>query len=1693
MKRILRVLSLLPLLLCSATALATHLVGGNLGYEYIGETAPGSQLYRYRVFLEFYMNCGANSNFQTLEEFLLQSPNGAVPVGIYRQDPLAPNADKIQQAVADMVLVDQELIIPEFPDNCTVGAGLCTIRGRFEAFVDLPLSFSGYHLYTHLFSRNLDIDNLFDPNATGIGYYAFVPGTLVENSSPTWFGIPTPFLCAGDTTTFVNSASDTDGDQLIFSFVTPYNSLTAFGGVQPAPGILDWPVPEVTFNPGFSSTAPLGVGGYAFLNGATGLTEYAPVVQGNYVVAVEVKEFRNGQLIGISRRDLQLQAIPCPPNNTPQPDGPLPLSYSVNAGEQLCFTMNFEDLDVDSLVVNEFGTIFDGNLFSPPATFAPNASVVGTASGLFCWNTVCDQGQEQPYLFSVSVVDNGCPPKSLDVVFQVNVIPFLGPDTIAGPVLACTGQSGNVYSVVAVDDEVFTWTVSGGAITSGQGTDSITVDWGAPGTGSVQVSATNALGCSSEPIDIGVNIAPLPAADAGSDAVVCAGTPVTIGGNPTGPSGSSVSWSPSATLSNSGSPNPIATTNATTTYIVSVSSSGCVNRDTVRVVISAPQLDAGPDVTYCAGDTAQLQATATDGTIAWTPANGLSATDVLTPLVFALNTTVYTITVTDSVGCAAQDSVLVTMNPLPDANAGNDTTACINEVITLGGAPTGPTGSTFSWTPVDGLSDPTVANPAATITVDAIWTVLVTDTNGCASSDQVIVTALEIPAVDAGADTSICAGQVAQLNGTGNGTLLWSPIFGLSDPTIGNPTANPEATTTYTLTVTGGNLCTNTDQTTVTVNVLPSANAGPDLELCAGDTIQIQASGPGQYSWTPAATLSDASASNPLAFPLTTTTYILTLADTNACVQQDSMRVIVSVPVNAGTDASTTTCGSGLPFNLFNLIGGSPQSGGTWSDPNGQPSDGTYSPGTSLPGAYNYIVDAPAPCGPDTAVVTVNEIPNADAGESAFLPLCSNSAPIDLFTVLGGTPMTGGTWTDENAQPFSGTFDPAVNTSQSFTYTVSAVSPCADDQAQVTVFVTQAPDPGGDASVSVCASGIAFVLSDSLSGSPEPGGTWTDPSGVAHLDSFDPAVDPAGDWTYTIPANAGCADTSATLTVSITVPNTAVTGDDAICVGDTTQLTNTGNVSWAWTPATDITDPTSGTPEVFPATTTTYSVFVTDANGCTGTGTFTVNVNALPVADAGANVAVCDGASATIGGSPTGPSGSTYLWSPSTGLDDPTASNPQAQPAATTTYTVVVTDGNACSASDQVEVTWNALPQVNAGLDTSVCLGGSVQLFATGSGTFSWSPAGGLSATDVNNPVASPSVATTYVVTLTDGNNCVNTDEVLVAVNGIPTVDAGPDRYLCPGFSVQLNGSGGGAPSWSPAGTLDNAAISNPSASPLTTTTYTLTITDGNGCTASDAVQVQVSTDPPVDAGADQDLCGGQSVVIGGNPTNVPGTSVLWSPADGLDDATSSNPTATPTATTSYVVTVTSDTCTSQDIVLVSLQGIAQAAFTMRLEPGCDELRAFFTDLSTGASQWSWNFGDGATSTEQNPQHYFAYGGPIVVTLTITDAFGCTGSITQTFDVNSFEEYVDYEIPNVFTPNDDGKNDVFTFNTNGILGPCVSMQVFNRWGQKVFDSLGNNIVWDGRNFAGEQCVTGTYFYTIVLKEMSFSGNVYLNR
>ncbi len=163
----------------------------------------------------------------------------------------------------------------------------------------------------------------------------------------------------------------------------------------------------------------------------------------------------------------------------------------------------------------------------------------------------------------------------------------------------------------------------------------------------------------------------------------------------------------------------------------------------------------------------------------------------------------------------------------------------------------------------------------------------------------------------------------------------------------------------------------------------------------------------------------------------------------------------------------------------------------------------------------------------------------------------------------------------------------------------------------------------------------------------------------------------------------------------------------------------------------------------------------------------------------------------------------------------------------------------------------------------------------------------------------------------------------------------------------------------------------------------------------------------------------------------------------------------------------------------------------VRFEPGCEAVKAYFTNMQPGAGQ-VWDLGDGTTSTALQPTHEFPYGAIINVSLTLD--LGDGEFITFALDVStpSRVDLSDLQFPNVFTPNGDGINDTFGPLTDQFLGPCSQLSIFNRFGQRLFDGAGNSATWDGRTFAGVPATEGTYFYVFKVNGLEFTGYLSLH-
>jgi PKD repeat protein len=522
-------------------------------------------------------------------------------------------------------------------------------------------------------------------------------------------------------------------------------------------------------------------------------------------------------------------------------------------------------------------------------------------------------------------------------------------------------------------------------------------------------------------------------------------------------------------------------------------------------------------------------------------------------------------------------------------------------------------------------------------------------------------------------------------------------------------------------------------------------------------------------------------------------------------------------------------------------------------------------PGTFWPDGINewdvyaqntttYLGSHSSVCGvgaPPIAAFVGNPI-NITAGQMVnFTDLSLNNPTSWNWSFTGGLPNTSTQQNPSNVMyNFPGCYQVSLTVSNAFgndsetitcyiNVTSSAIAPVAAFTANTFNITT-----GQSVNFTDLSTNNPTAWNWQFTGATPATSTQQNPSGITY--------NTPGCFQVILTASNAAGNDSETQTCYINVSNPSAgplanfsTSNTSICVGSCISFTDasTNNpTAWNWSfPGSTTSSSTSQNPSnICYNTPGTYNVSLTAING-SGTNTLTLNgfitVYAIPSANAGTNQTICNGASTQLNA--TG--GQVYVWTPSTGLSNANIANPIASPTTTTTYNVQVTNGT-CSSIASVTVTVTNL-NINAGSDVTICSGETANLNASGGTTYSWSPTIGLTNPNVSNPTAFPTTTTTYTVTATT-NGCSSTDQVTITV-ATPTISAGADVSICDGQSVQLNVNGGSNYTWSPSTGLDNANISNPTASPNTTTSYTVTGIVA-GCSTSDIILVTVNANPIV-------------------------------------------------------------------------------------------------------------------------------------------------------------------------------------------------------------------------------------------------------
>ena len=956
---------------------------------------------------------------------------------------------------------------------------------------------------------------------------------------------------------------------------------------------------------------------------------------------------------------------------------------------------------------------------------------------------------------------------------------------------------------------------------------------------------TDANGCSqldsvtiTDPTAISITISSTPATCNGS----CDGTAIAnaSGGNP----GYTYSWNTAPVQNNS-----LAASLCAGTYTVTVTDTkGCTAVDSVQVI--APGL-----LTTVSTPTLATCSNICDGSITTVPSGGVG------PYSYIWNTGgtfdsinnlcagVYDVIVVDANNCTAYDTITLTAPAtLNDSTIVNSPSCGVCD----GSATSTPVGGVgpfdFVWTDPLGtnpsLPFSTFGQPSSTVVGLCAGSVnlQITDLGtGCIYNYTILINSLNGPTLAMGATDETCpntcngTATVSPSGGNAPYTYSWSPT---GPPADTNQTATNLCTGFYTVTVTDNSNCVSIDTISVNTSGLNLSITSIVPETCFGDcdgSATVSASGgtsPYSYLWTPTSQITQT------AVNLCVGTYIVTVTDSTNCADSISANVtgpnILTVTASVNTPISCNGSCDGTA--IASVLGGTPNYTYSWNDPLNQ----TTQIATGLcAGTYIVTVTDNNGCtAMDTVVIT--EPTAILANESLVLPNCNMCDGSITLAPTGGTGPYSYLWTTPSAPPSPQPVTATINNLCAGAYIVAIT-----DSTGCTVNFnyplsnTNGPSPN------------TIVTNVSCNGMCDGQITATPTGGTApyiYLWSFGGQTTPtitnlcAGQYSVNVTDSLGCIGVAidsviepAVLQANINASNVTCNGlCDGWAVSNT--LGGTAPYTYDWTPGNL---PQDSIINLCPGT---YTVTITDTNTCMVVDSVSINepasLSSSSVQTDASCTAVCDGTATVTPAGGTGPY--TYQWNGNT-LPGQT---PTETGLCFGLNTVLITDQNGCSITDSINIGATDTVLANAGNDTTICLGNTINLLGTPTGNFTgveWFELPGMVSLGTTDTVSvTPgSVGTTCYVYQVNGA-CSDMDTVCITVDALPVANAGPDVSIFENTSIQLAATGGTTYSWTPGTGLSDSTISNPIASPTVTTTYYVTVTSSNGCSAIDTITVTV-------------------------------------------------------------------------------------------------------------------------------------------------------------------------------------------------------------------------------------------------------------
>lgn len=827
---------------------------------------------------------------------------------------------------------------------------------------------------------------------------------------------------------------------------------------------------------------------------------------------------------------------------------------------------------------------------------------------------------------------------------------------------------------------------------------------------------------------------------------------------------------------------------------------------------------------------------------------------------------------------------------------------CTGSTVTLTAQSTG---SIYRWSNGELL-------PSITVSLPGQYGVTVTNAFECSTVTTVQVIQVDLPDAEIVGDNQVCNGSNLLLEVEGGTEFLWN-----DGTTTNSITVSPTENTTYTVTVSNVYGCSTVKDLAVTVNPLPEIELLGNNSICAGGNTTFYVSGASNYLWSNGSTAESVTVGS-------AGTYSVTATDLNGCQSSASVVLIVHPLPVVKINGRSTYCQGGnttLTASGANTY--------EWSS-------GEVSQSIVVSYASSYTVTGTDQYGCSATKSTTVSLSTVNASISGNPFFCHGQNTV--LTVSGDAGNTYH-WFDG-----SSTSTININTAGQYSVTVTNADGCQNTlTAMVNEYNTTAPEISGN--LTICEN-----QTTTLRASGGNSYVWDNGSTQAMI-----TVNVTGTYSVTSTNSYGCTATASATVLVNPIPAVDILSMNSICKNDNVTLiavSSAGTYHWN-------SGQNTAAITVSPAVSSTYTVLVTDENGCTNTASKEIIVNPLPQLYVSGQTTICQGDTAHLNA--TG--GVSYSWS--NGQYD-------ADIYVTTsgTYTVTATSANGCMAVSNVNVTVNPLPVASVTESVEICHGQQAQLVAdaTTGCTYTWSTGSHQGTTYVTEPGV-------YQVTVTNANQCSRVYPSVVVVHELPVISVNGETNICQGQSATLTVTGATSYSWS-----TGEVSSEISVSPISNTTYSVTGTDGNGCSNTVQKVVTVEELPVVQILGERTLCQGQSTVL----TATGASTYQWGTG-----STSQSIMVSPNVSTNYTVTAYSASGCS---------AITSAAVTVNVLPSiifsgnttiCQGQST--TIVVTGGNNYVWS--TGATTNSINVTE------PGVYKVNVTNSLNCMRSDSVTIVV----------------------------------------------------------------------------------------------